>query len=128
MNAAEHVAAERGLRGLSVRAAANLTPITNTTWAKFEKTGHVTDAVRKAVAQAFGWPTSWPESLPPLTQLHPGEPSASELKALIEQLIAEVERMGASIETLVAQSPDMPVRAGRSVLPADGAPAKPSRV
>lgn len=57
----QRVLAERRRRGWSARTAAQVAGISNTTWSTFERTDIVTDRIREAVADAFGWPRNWPE-------------------------------------------------------------------
>jgi hypothetical protein len=85
-----HVIEERQRRGMSARRASEIGGITNTVWSKFEAGGNITPGLRKAVANAFGWPHSWPEQLPDLTP----EPEARE-----DELTQRLER----IEGLVVQ-------------------------
>jgi hypothetical protein len=66
------VLAERRRRGWSARTAAQIAGISNTTWSAFERTDNLTDTIRQAVSDAFGWPATWPEQ-PVLT-----EPTAQE--------------------------------------------------
>lgn len=61
----DRVALERRRRGLSVRRAAQIGGVSNTTWSRYEESGHLTDSMRVAVAKVMGWRTDWPESPPP---------------------------------------------------------------
>ena len=58
------VRTERTRRGLSIRDAATLGKISNTTWGGYEAGGNLTPRVRTAVALAFGWMPDWPENPP----------------------------------------------------------------
>jgi transcriptional regulator with XRE-family HTH domain len=63
----ERVVAERQQRGLTIRQAAGLTDITNTTWSRWEnEAGDPSPKLRTAIATAFGWGQDWPENPPPL--------------------------------------------------------------
>jgi transcriptional regulator with XRE-family HTH domain len=63
----QRVRAERELRNLSVRQAARRTEVSNTTWQRWENEGGPPKpAMRKAVADAFGWDADWPENPPPI--------------------------------------------------------------
>jgi hypothetical protein len=98
------VARERKLRGLSVRGAAALGEISNTTWGNWEKGGPLTDGVRLAVALAFGWPTTWPEAPPAPTPLDPGQPTNADILEAVTALTMLVQNMGDAVELLAAQA------------------------
>ena len=59
----QRVEAERHRRFPSVREAARVGGISNTTWDRYEKGGKLTGRMRLAVAQAFDWPTDWDQEL-----------------------------------------------------------------
>lgn len=79
------VITERRRRGWSARTAAQVAQISNTTWSGFERTGKLTDTIRQAVAEAFGWPVDWPERPTPVES---GDVAAvlDELRALRAEL------------------------------------------
>lgn len=62
----KRVANERRIRGWSVRKAAQLGRISNSTWGGWENGAlELGDAMRIAVATAFDWEPTWPENPPP---------------------------------------------------------------
>lgn len=94
----DRVKVERQLRGWSVRAAAAHGQCSNTTWGTYEASGKVTAKVRTAVALAFDWPGGWPENPPPVAPIDDEriaaiEREVAELRAVVEQLAQEVQRM-----------------------------------
>lgn len=82
------VTRERRQRYRSVRAAAIAGGISNTRWQHYES-GEigVTDAIRRGVAVAFGWPVDWPEN--PVTADQPAsgddaQPTRADLARMID--------------------------------------------
>jgi transcriptional regulator with XRE-family HTH domain len=85
----DRVRAERALRNVSVRQAARLTEVSNTTWSRWENEGGLpTPTMRKAVADAFGWDADWPENPPPLERSRHDPDVLEELRE-IRQMLAE---------------------------------------
>jgi transcriptional regulator with XRE-family HTH domain len=83
----QRVRAERELRNLSVRQAARRTEVSNTTWQRWENEGGPPKpAMRKAVADAFGWDADWPESPPPIERSRHDPDVLEELRQAREQL------------------------------------------
>jgi hypothetical protein len=100
----EAVIAERTRRGLSVREASTAGGVANTTWARYEETGHLTKKMRKAVAQAFGWPAGWPEGEVILNGAVPAifdDGRLSELAAKVDRWAAHAERRGQDMEDTI---------------------------
>jgi transcriptional regulator with XRE-family HTH domain len=84
----ERVVAERQRRGLTIRQAAGLTDITNTTWSRWENDGGVpSPKLRTAVATAFGWGQDWPENPPPLPVPTDHGVTLPDLDAKLERII-----------------------------------------
>ena len=109
MDLAQRVAAERRARGdLSIREASDLSSTSNETWSKFERTGHVTRAVRRAVSEVFGWKEDWPENPPPLPPPEAAD-ALSQLHAAVCDLVSvaarqqQVEDLHDSIEAIAEQ-------------------------
>jgi transcriptional regulator with XRE-family HTH domain len=93
----DRVRTEREVRGLSIRQAANGTSVSNTTWNRWERGGGPPPAsIRKAVAEAFGWPLDWPENPPPL----PVRPT--ENQTVLEQLEDMRRKLDAVLDALVS--------------------------
>jgi transcriptional regulator with XRE-family HTH domain len=89
-NVRQRVARERRLRGLSVRSAAVLGGVSNTTWGRWETSGvDLTDGMRVAVARAFGWGSDWPENPPPETA-HPVDDRLARIEALLQALRTDI--------------------------------------
>jgi hypothetical protein len=82
---------------MSIRDAARLGQTSHTTWARFEESGHVTHAIRKAVADAFGWDATWPEQPPSMTL-----PVYTDGLARIEQLLHEISEHTDPTDTRLA--------------------------
>ena len=115
---------ERRVRGLSVRRAAALGNMSNTTWGHWENGRHdLTDTVRVGVAQAFDWSTDWPEFPPSVRQPDPAEPTTAELAAMLTTLIELVGDMGHELRALAARLPDSPGEAPSRSPRAGRAPA-----
>ena len=97
------VIAEREARGWSARDAALAGGVSNTTWSRFEKGGPLTNDMRRAVAQAFGWPTTWPaDEVPPedISRL-------DRLELEVARLALLVADQTAMIAALVRSMPDV---------------------
>jgi transcriptional regulator with XRE-family HTH domain len=100
----ERVRTERELRNLSVRAAVRRTQISNTPWSRWENEGGPpSPTMRKAVADAFGWPADWPENPPAvqrsrtdpdvLEELHEIRQQLNEMMAGVDASVAERQRL-----------------------------------
>jgi hypothetical protein len=85
---------ERIRRGWSIRHAAERSHqesedgeagVSNTTWGRYEETGHLTAEMRRAIIAAFGWSAEWAEGTP----MSDGD----DLSRLLADLAAEVLRL-----------------------------------
>lgn len=95
------VAAERRRHAWSVRKAAEHGGISNTTWQAFENTGKVTDAVRRGVANAFGWDKDWPESPPAAPTAATGlESDGVDYRAVVTAAALIADQNNALLDTL----------------------------
>lgn len=86
------VIAERTRLGLSVRKAAALGGIANTSWGNYEAGLDLTDQTRLAVAKALDWPEDWPTNLPPI-------PESEATK-----LLGEVQRLALVVQLLTDEA------------------------
>lgn len=94
------IAAERERRGLSVRRAAQMGGVSNTTWARFEAGDTpLTGKMRLAVAEAFGWSTDWPE----LDQPAPAGDNSDVVLDSLERVTDLVSGISAGIRCIEAQ-------------------------
>lgn len=90
----EAVKRERRLRGWSVRSAATAGGVSNTTWAAYESTGVLTDAMQRAIVRAFGWESTWADDVtaePPAVEHDVLRMLVSEVAALREDVAAVAE-------------------------------------
>lgn len=96
----QRVVFERTTRGLSVRGAAVLGEISNTTWGAWEK-GKIglTATVREGVSKAYGWPLNWPEDLPPMPSAREDMLIAAmgQLSAQLTEVIQRLDRLEATV-------------------------------
>lgn len=97
------VAALRERRIGSVRKAASLGGVSNTTWARYEESGVLTHGMRTAVARAFGFEGDWPENPPAelaLALVTPPDDDEDELQELRLRALLAVEGQALLIERL----------------------------
>lgn len=103
MDLRERVIHERKLRFPSQRQASAAGRISNTTWGRFETSGEVTPAIRKAVARAFEWPKDWPENPPPLPLLADSPEIFAKIKHLEDWAVKAVGEVNVKLDRLISQ-------------------------
>jgi len=92
----------RNARGWSIRTAAQHGGISNQTWSVYERDGNLTDAVHRAVMQAFDWPATWRDDAP--------EAAVSlrdEVAALSQRLDDLAERLNRAAEQIAKQGAEL---------------------
>jgi hypothetical protein len=100
MTPVEAVIAERRRRGWSIREAARIGGTSNQTWGLYERTGDMSNAMRRAIPQAFGWSTGW--------ETDPPAPTATltTLTVEIAELRAQVTALAEVVEGLLRRAGD----------------------
>lgn len=83
---------ERKRRGLSLTTAARMGSVGPSTWSTFERTGHLTPGMVKAITRAFSWPIGWFESDDQPTQVVT-QPSNGDLAARVVKLETRVDEL-----------------------------------
>jgi transcriptional regulator with XRE-family HTH domain len=98
----KRVRAERERRYPSIRKAAAAGGISNTQWGRYESGEiHLTQPLRVAIAQAFGWPEDWPEApTQPGTSNGTHTSSTPPLQDTIDQLLVVVPQLLLEVSAL----------------------------